>query len=97
MHIFLFTLKTILIKYIKMPMLTINFYDKDLSMDEQRPKEVRIKYFEPLTMAVEKFNEIYACNRLKDPAPEISKVYNQYGQDLPLTYRIQKTNLDLFY
>jgi hypothetical protein len=77
-------------------MLTILFYQKDMPVEGQRPKEIRVKYFEPLTVALDKFNEIYNHPSMK-PAIYIIKVYNQYGQDIPLTYKIQKTNLELFY
>lgn len=77
-------------------MLTIFFYHKDQSTEGQRPKEIRVKYFEPLTTAVDKFNDIYNHPSMKPPT-HITKVYNQYGQDIPLTYKIQKTNLELFY
>lgn len=103
-------------------MLTIFFYQKDLPMEGQRPKEIRVKYYEPLTVAVNKFNDLYyhpSMISTPSPAPPtsstlssdpskpsispptttqmVTKVYNQYGQDIPLTYKIQKTNLDLFY
>ena len=99
-------------------MLTIFFYQKDLPMEGQRPKEIRVKYYEPLTVAVNKFNDLYYHpSMISTPLPStpsdpvaspnkptssptiqmVTKVYNQYGQDIPLTYKIQKTNLDLFY
>lgn len=102
-------------------MLTIFFYQKDLPMEGQRPKEIRVKYYEPLTVAVNKFNDLYyhpsmiSIPTQPQPTPStpsdpskssispppmnqmVTKVYNQYGQDIPLTYKIQKTNLDLFY
>lgn len=70
-------------------MLTLLFYSKDQPIEDQKPKEIRFKYFNPLEDALEKFNDVHDQN--------ISKVYNRYGQEIPLTYRVQKTNLELFY
>jgi len=70
-------------------MLTLLFYSKDKPFEDQKPLEIRFKYFNPLEDALEKFNDIHDKN--------ISKIYNRYGQEIPLTYRIQKTNFELFY
>ena len=68
-------------------MLTLLFYSKD--KPKQNPVKITFKYFYPLSDALEKFNDLHDQN--------ISKLYNQYGQEIPLTYRVQRTNLELFY
>lgn len=77
-------------------MVTVIFYQKDIPIEGQRPKEISVKYFEQLTVALDKFNQIYDHPTM-NPRINISKVYNQYGQEIPLTYKVQKTNLELFY
>ena len=78
-------------------MLTLLFYRKDQPIDEQRPKEMRFRYFDPLTVAIDKFNDLFVDSEREGSAPEISKLYNRYGQEIPLNYRVQRTNLELFY
>lgn len=72
------------------------FYQKDIPIEGQRPKELNVNYYEQLITILDKFNKIYNHPAMNPPI-YITKVYNQYGQDIPLTYRIQKTNLELFY
>ena len=66
----------------------VYFYDLKQGTD-QRPLELYIKYFEYLSIVLEKFNETHNKN--------ISKLFNQYGQEIPLVYRVQKTGLETFF
>lgn len=59
------------------------------NFEEVRPIEIYIKYFEYLSDVLEKFNTFQKM--------KITKLYNQYGQEIPLTYRIQKTGLTVFF
>ena len=49
---------------------------------------ISVKYHETLEEIVNIFNE--------QMGKSIKKVYNQYGQELPLTYRVQKTGLEIY-
>jgi len=63
-----------------------------LNSDNVEAIRIRTNYFEPLNSVLEKFNNHH--NKTNSP---ISKLYNKYGQEIPLTYQIQKTNLDVYF
>lgn len=67
----------------------IVYFNKLHKTPDDRSIEVYIKYFDYLSDVLQKFNEQY--NK------DIGKIYNQYGQELPLTYRVQKTGLEVYY
>lgn len=69
--------------------MSITVYFKRLGRNEKFPKTVYIKYFATLAEALEIFNE---QTRLG-----IEKLYNEYGQVIPLTYNVQKTGLEVYY
>ena len=48
-----------------------------------------VKYFETLQNILEQFNE--------QMGKSVKKLYNKYGQELPLSYRIQKTGLEVYF
>jgi len=54
---------------------------------------VRINYFETLASVLEKFNQ-QQYNKL---GFRVTKLYNKYGQEIPLTYHVQKNNLDVYW
>jgi len=57
----------------------------------KKSQEIYINYFETLESAITKFNEI------KKPKSNLTKLYNQYGQEIPLNYNVQKTGLKVYY
>lgn len=67
----------------------IYFYKLNTSKDQQRPIEFYIKYFDYLSNVLENFNNKH--NK------DLNRLYNQYGQEIPLIYRVQKTGLDVYY
>ena len=79
--------------YQKSKLLTIHFFELS-SIDKKSSEpikscDIHIKYFESLHVVLEKFNTTYNKN--------ITELFNQFGQQIPLTYRIQKTGLHLYY
>lgn len=70
----------------------VYFYQLDQT-DSAKSLEVNIKYFESLENTLIKLNQIYS----QKLGEEIEEVYNQYGQKIPLTYRVQKTGLKVYY
>lgn len=58
-------------------------------VEERKAINISFRYFDTLQQAIEKFNDIYKKN--------ITEVFNQFGQKIPLTYRVQKTGLNLYY
>jgi hypothetical protein len=65
---------------------------ENMKEEGSEPIRVRINYFEPLSSILEKFNNHYNKTGI-----EVAKLYNKFGQEIPLTYRVQKTNLDVYF
>jgi hypothetical protein len=69
--------------------LTLHFYELNSLEEQQKSLDIYLKYFDTLEQALEKFNQIHNKN--------ITELFNQYGQKIPLTYRVQKTGLCLYF
>lgn len=70
--------------------MAITIYFKKLGQKEDRfPTTIYIKYFATLAEALESFNE--------QTRRDISVLYNEFGQVIPLTYNIQKTGLEVYF
>lgn len=68
--------------------------DKNETKNETKSLEVNVKYFETLENTLTRFNELYRQTADQD---DVEEVFNQYGQKIPLVYRIQKTGLKVYY
>lgn len=68
-------------------MLKVIFYN--LNHTEAANYEIYVPYWRTLEQILEIFNE--------QTGKDVEKVYNSFGQAIPLNYRIQKTNLELYY
>lgn len=68
-------------------MLQITFHN--LQFQEVPGYALYVKYFASLQEIIDLFNQ--------QMGKSVRKLYNQYGQELPLTYKLQKTGLDVYY
>lgn len=68
----------------------LTVYFRKLGKVEDRfPTTVYIKYFATLAETLMIFNE--------QTHRSVEKLYNQYGQLIPLTYNVQKTGLEVYF
>jgi hypothetical protein len=72
--------------------MNLNFYPISTRKQENpppKPYQITVRYFMPLTDALDNFEEKVGWR--------IDKLYNIYGQEVPLTYKVQKSNIDFYF
>jgi hypothetical protein len=72
--------------------ITLHFFELsslDKPIEQRKPLVLSFRYFDTLKEALEKFNNIHNKN--------VTELFNQFGQKIPLTYHVQKTGLTLYY
>jgi hypothetical protein len=72
-------------------MFTIIFNDSLDIIKGRRSKGIQVyaKYYINLTEVLKSFNAKQGL--------DITKLYNRYGQEIPLSYRVQNTGLEVYY